>query len=179
MFVDVTQHAALTDDAAPRKRGAAMGLRPQSAAGVTENGMSNYATTGQKSPGTTLSNRQHNILREHAVRLDDRVPAAGGPFTFASGPDSVPTVELPTRLQKRLRANSLVARVDRVRVNNGSPCSIVEMPAGIRRRLREMAAQTDSPCGCGHSGVSNLGDGWFSCARDYCDVRVRREEVDL
>jgi len=40
------------DDTAPRKRSAAMGLRPQSAASVTENRMTNYATTGHKSPGT-------------------------------------------------------------------------------------------------------------------------------
>jgi len=52
MFVDVTQQAALTDDAAPRKRGAAMGFRPQSAAGVTDDRMTTYDATGQKSPGT-------------------------------------------------------------------------------------------------------------------------------
>jgi len=52
IIVDVTQHAALMDDTAPRKRGAAMGLRPQSDAGVTENGMANYEMTGHKSPGT-------------------------------------------------------------------------------------------------------------------------------
>jgi len=178
MFGTVTRHAALTGGAS-LKNAVQRGDAAPSAAGVTVNGMETYATTGQKSPGTTLSNRQHNILREHAVRLDDRVPADGGPFTFSVRPDTVPTVEVAEGLQKRLRANGLVARVDRVRVNNGSPCAIVEMPAGVRRRLREMAAQTDSPCGCGHSGVRNLGDGWFSCARDYCDVEVRREEVEL
>jgi hypothetical protein len=52
MIVDVTQHAALTE-LASLKNAVRRGDAAPSAAGVTDDRMTNYATTGQKSPGTT------------------------------------------------------------------------------------------------------------------------------
>jgi hypothetical protein len=52
-------------------------------------------------------------------------------------------------------------------------------PTAIHDRAVDLARAQSSPCGCGHSGIRNLGDGEFTCTTDSCDIRVPREEVDL
>jgi hypothetical protein len=52
-------------------------------------------------------------------------------------------------------------------------------PDPVHDRAADYARAQSSPCGCGHSGIRNLGDGEFTCTTNSCDVRVPREEVDL
>lgn len=35
------------------------------------------------------------------------------------------------------------------------------------------------PCPCGHTGVSNLGDGEYGCGNEDCEGKYSRDELDL
>ena len=80
---------------------------------------------------------------------------------------------------RRLRELGLVVEVERRRTANHHWYRVLRIPLYVRARAEEIIhdRRRRSPCGCGHSGIRNLGDGWYSCCNDDCDVRVSREEV--
>ena len=121
------------------------------------------------------------LVRSHADTLA-RLPA--GPFHSSqrvrdNGVDEPrPYVAVDPNEIEKLVARGVVDRVTR-ETGHCRCYNIYRVPADVRERAQEIVERRDSPVGCGHSGIRNLGDGWYTCTSDNCDVRVRREEVEL
>ena len=88
------------------------------------------------------------------------------------------TIHPPTL--RRLRELGLVVTVERRRTANHHWYRVLRVPPHVRARAEEIVAdrRRRSKCGCGHTGIRNLGDGQYTCCNDDCDVRVSREEVE-
>jgi hypothetical protein len=147
--------------------------------------MSIYNGTGQKPSGTadgeTLSAQQHKTIKIHAVELDRQLPDGGVPFSFSARADiGCPTADIPEWLWRQLWSSDIIERDTKVQSNGGgSMVSVWTISLAKRERVRQLAEETESPCGCGHSGIDNRDGGGFSCGRDYCDIEVKRAEVEL
>ena len=128
--------------------------------------------------GTPLTKSLGSYVYKHAEFIAS-LPA--GEFHCVSGARSVvgvPFADLGQSRINRLRARNALEKVEK-RKHDGSPYHIWRVPADVQARAEETVANRTSPCGCGHTGIRNLGDSWYSCTNDDCDVRVRRSEVSL
>ena len=128
----------------------------------------------------TLTASNVGLVRSHADTLA-RLPE--GPFHSEqyirdSGVDEPrPYVAVDPNEIERLVARGVVDRVAR-ETGHYRCYNIYRVPTGVRERAQEIVESRNSPCGCGHTGIRNLGDGRYTCCNDNCDVRVRREEVE-
>jgi hypothetical protein len=124
---------------------------------------------------TTLGASQVKIARKHARAIDDLPP---NPFVTAALNTEYPQADLPHHLKQLFHRRGLLQRVDKVSPDGSSYVCLWTVSADIREVAAEHVAHHCSPCGCGHSGIRNLGDGEYTCTTDSCDVRVSREVVD-
>jgi hypothetical protein len=123
---------------------------------------------------STLGASQTKLARKHARAIDDLPP---NPFVTADAETVHPQADLPHHLKQLFHRRGVLQRVDKVSVDGSSYVCLWSVSSDIRQVAAEHVAHHDSPCGCGHSGIRNLGDGRYTCTTDDCDARVSREEV--
>jgi len=132
---------------------------------------------------TGLSTRRRNIAKQQAHAID-RLPRGEFVTSVRAGElDQFQYADLTMEMKRTLRCAGILLAVGYVRnrtdaLNPGQE-RIWEVEDVVHDYAAEVVDSLNSPCGCGHSGIRNLGDGVFTCSTDGCDVRVSREEVDL
>jgi len=92
-----------------------------------------------------------------------------------------PFADISESTRRKLQCAGLLEREYRRTPSNqrdGNGTCIWELSDAAHERAAEWAATINSPCGCGHSGIRNLGDDEYTCTTDACDVRVSREVVE-
>jgi len=124
---------------------------------------------------TSLGPRLSMFIRHHATTIVD-LPAGEFHRVTSRAVDGAEFAEISHAKFEKLQAADVLTKVEKRR-SRGSPYHIWRVDETVRQRAEELVASRDSPCGCGHTGIRNLGDGWYSCTNDDCDVRVRRSEV--
>lgn len=128
---------------------------------------------------TGLDCRQRQLVRQHA---DIIAGIPRGRFITAENGDrdDIPHADIPRGVLKKLRGAGIIKRAGTLRQSErcaNSRGRIWHIPADAHEQATQYDKETPSPCGCGHSGIRNLGDDTYTCCDDDCDVRVTREEV--
>jgi hypothetical protein len=135
--------------------------------------------TARRDTPTGFTSKQDQLIRQNARLIDETVPR--GQFVTAETAETeLPRVGVPVSVLKQFARANLVERVDTVGAD-GSTGRIWRLPGRAHDRAEDYATAQSSPCGCGHTRFTNLGDGKFTCSEpdDVCDVRVTRSELDI
>jgi len=131
---------------------------------------------------TGLTSSQAGLVHDLAVEIDRHIPR--GKFVTSEHGREVtdyPFADISESTRRKLQCAGLLEREYRRTPSNqrdGNGTCIWELSDAAHERAAEWAATINSPCGCGHSGIRNLGDGEYTCTTDDCDVRVSREVVE-
>lgn len=93
------------------------------------------------------------------------------PFTHDDLPAEISAAQLGSWRDDRIVAEVAIER------EGGDKWRHWRVTDVARNRLEAIAAQNNiAPCG--HRGISNLGDGVYSCAYEACDERFDREAAE-
>ena len=117
------------------------------------------------------------FIRHHATTIAD-LPTGEFHVVISRDVSGATFAEVGQENLQKLRTMGAIRKVEK-RKTSGSAYPIWRVDETVRQRAEELVASRDSPCGCGHTGIRNLGGGWYSCTNDDCDVQVRRSEVSL
>jgi len=131
---------------------------------------------------TNLPLRKQKHVEQHALAIHQLPRGEFVTSERAGELERFAFADLSNSTKRKLRCAGILRAVGRVRERDGR---LTETRARVWRvadaahdYAAEIVAETDSPCGCGHSGIRNLGDGEYTCTTDSCDVRVSREVVE-
>jgi len=131
---------------------------------------------------TDLPRKQRHTVRQHAAVIHQLPRGEFVTSERAGELDTFTFADLSLSTKRTLRCAGILRDVGRVREHDDRLTQtrgrvwVIEDAA--HDYAAEVVAETNSPCGCGHSGIRNLGDGEYTCTTDSCDVRVSREVVE-
>jgi hypothetical protein len=130
---------------------------------------------------TGLSTRRRNIAKQQAHAIN-RLPRGVFVTSVRAGElEQFRYADLTMSMKRTLRCAGILLPVGYVRnhtdrLNPGQE-RIWMVEGVVHDYAAEVVDSLNSPCGCGHSGIRNLGDNQYTCTTDDCDVLVSREEV--